>query len=85
MEVLRVSGLLERSDLEVVLVREHLLTPLAAHHPLLLLLARLRGRNLFLSLGLLDRVSKSIVLDLLLADDSIGLVDAGAAALSLAS
>lgn len=83
MEFYVVSKLLERLDLEVVLVREHLLAPLAAQHALLLLLTSVRGRNLLLSLGLLDRVSESIVLDLLLADNSIGLVDTGTRSLAL--
>jgi hypothetical protein len=49
----------------VVLIREDLLTTLAAGHTLLLLLTGLRAGKLGLLLGGLDLVTKGIVLDLI--------------------
>lgn len=77
-----VLSCLKRSErLEVVLIREDLLPTLSTGHTLLLLLTSLRRSHLLLSLLFCDRVSERIVLDLLLADDSIGLVNARARSL----
>lgn len=68
------------NDLEVVLIREDLLTTLAAGHTLLLLLAELGGRKLGLLLGGDDLVAHGVELLLLL---TIVLLETGTRALTL--
>lgn len=71
------------SCLELVLVREHLFSTLAAGNTILLGLSEFRSALLLNLLRLSDRVAKGIVLNFLLAEGVL-LVDALAVTLALA-
>lgn len=73
-----VLSCLKRSErLEVVLIREDLLPTLSTGHTFLLFLARIGRSHLLFLRGDLNRVSESVILDLLLADRALVLVNTG--------